>query len=313
MVHNTFHLNEICFHQKLDLIQIKEIKFMDFAQTNLRTSARRQTLKRRYNSEDPSHTFMALKRTKKNIILTFNFDCKAPSTPFFSRPFNIEGPVVFSVPKGLKLELSPLKTVIIPCEEKDFHSTYKTFIDALNLVMGHQTISNVPKEKKPTAKEEKSKNLFYYFESGFSDISFLNKMTKLSKPTIKNAWKKYQKGLEVVKDYRGKAKVLNEDQIEFIKQYFSNNRNFDKNVMNLHSEMIAYFGLNDKSFSFWTLYDYLEGLSFSYKKIIYKNNNANTTKVKDKRLETALKILGGHLQSLDFIYIDETSFNLDGH
>jgi len=136
-------------------------------------------------------------------------------------------------------------------------------------------------------------------------------MTGLSKSTIKHSWKKYQKLQDILIDYRGKAKILNEEQIQFIKEYFSNNRNFDKTVMDLHAEMINKFNLNDKKFSFWTLYDYLENLKISYKKIIYKNNNANTQKIKDKRIETALKILGGHIHSFDFIYIDESSFNLE--
>ncbi len=284
---------------------------MDYAQQHLRTQAHRQTLRRRHNSDDPNDVLLALKRTKMNVVLSFNFDCKTPSTQFFSRPFHPERPIAFTVPLGLELELTSHKTPLIPVLEQQFRTTFKSFIDAFDLMLGKKEICKSSKEKKKSAKEEKLSNLFSYFESDISDISFLHEMTKIPKPAIKNAWEKYLKGKDMTKDYRGKQKILNEEQIEFIKAFFSDNRNFNKSVMNLYTELMIQFNLDAKSLSYWTIYDYLENLSFSYKKIIYKNNNANTLKVKETRKEVALKILGGHIQSLDFIYIDETSFNFE--
>lgn len=67
---------------------------------------------------------------------------------------------------------------------------------------------------------------------------------------------------------------------------------------------------NDYQLSFKTLYSYLGKLSITYKKIIYKNVNANSLRVKKERLDASLSIFAAHLQSFDFIYIDEVSFNL---
>ncbi len=79
--------------------------------------------------------------------------------------------------------------------------------------------------------------------------------------------------------------------------------------MDLHKALEETFE-SDYDLSIWTLYAYLEELSITYKKIIYKNLNANCPRVKKERQDVSFSIFAAHLQSFDFIYIDEISFNL---
>ena len=273
-----------------------------------RTKSRK---KKKSSSEEPGETLIACRRLKKNFDMVISFSCKSPATPYFPRPFDLELPVIFSIPKEKELELRPQKRIILPCTLSRFPETYKKFIQTADLLMGHKPKKEKNKVKKTSSKEDKFSNLHTYFEAGISDIKYLSKMTKLSKPTIKHSLKKYQKNQSLLQDYRGKPKALSEEHTNFIVEYFSAKTNFNKTVLDLHEDMIKHFNLEDKPFSFWILYDYLEELKFTYKNILYKNLNANTPKVKEARQKVALQILGAHYQSLDFIYLDETSFNLE--
>ena len=81
--------------------------------------------------------------------------------------------------------------------------------------------------------------------------------------------------------------------------------------MELHSEILHRFDLDENFISFWTLYDYVHSLSLTYKKIVYKVKTANNDSSKAKRIQVASNILDAHVFSFDFIYIDEISFNLE--
>ena len=69
------------------------------------------------------------------------------------------------------------------------------------------------------------------------------------------------------------------NQIEFIKTFFANPEHFDKTVLDLHEALRLTFQTEYRLTSHITLYDYLEEIKISYKKIIYKNNLANTPRV----------------------------------
>ncbi len=151
-----------------------------------------------------------------------------------------------------------------------------------------------------------------YFLSGIKDFKYLSDITKLSQQNIRNMWVKFTSHKSIFEDYRNKEKKkLNQTQCQFILDYFASSDNFDKTILDLHSELISQFSLDKSYISFWTLYDYVHSLSMSYKKIVYKVHLANSPQNKLKRKQVARDICGAHWASFDFIYIDEISFNIE--
>ncbi len=162
-----------------------------------------------------------------------------------------------------------------------------------------------------TVKEAKILNLLSYFKAGVNDISYLAGMTGLSKAMVKSAWKKFESDGYVPTETRGRKKLLSSQHFDFIKTFYGNKMNFNKTITDLHVALVKEFKLEPTFISAWSLYKYMKDISFSYKKIIYKNKNANSSQVKEKRKTVALQIIGAHNDSFDFVYIDEVSFNLD--
>ena len=96
-----------------------------------------------------------------------------------------------------------------------------------------------------------------------------------------------------------------------MKKYFETPEHYGNTMFDLHEALIKEFNLEEKYISVWSLYNYMKSINFTHKKIIYKVQNANTPKVKEKRHDVALEILSAYLKSFEFLYIDEISFNLE--
>lgn len=260
-------------------------------------------------SDDPNETLFAHKRVLINLDLTLKFAGKSMSTPYFSRPFQVNNIIQFSIPSEQEMDLKNSKSILVPCSRPQFEVEYKKLLEPIEMMMEQKPLQKKG-EKKTGLEEKKLQNLFCYFEQSIFDINFLAETVKLPKSKVKRSLEKYQEEKSIFKDLRGKKALLNDVQCNFIKEYFANPKNFDKTVLDLHRAISKELEKDEVKISYWTLYDYMHKLSFSHTKIIYKTSNANTPKVKDKRVDVALKILGAHYRSFDFIYIDETSFNL---
>ena len=96
-----------------------------------------------------------------------------------------------------------------------------------------------------------------------------------------------------------------------MKKYFETSEHYGNTMFDLNEALIKEFNLEEKYISVWSLYNYMKSINFTHKKIIYKVQNANIPKVKEKRHDVALEILTAYLKSFEFLYIDEISFNLE--
>lgn len=229
---------------------------MEIGKGKLATKKPFHAEKRKYRSasEDPEDTFLALKRVKKTINLVLEFSCKSPSTQFFPRPFNRPDLIKFSIPLANKTNLSPQQACLTPIEVQNFQEANNKLQSVIETIIGPKK-SKKTSQRKLTSEEEKLLNLETYLSLGITDLKYLVKMTKLSLPTIKNSLKKFQRNERLVKDCRGKKKVLNDQHQEFIQNFYKN-QNFDKSVIDLHSALLKKFDLKENFISHWTLYKY---------------------------------------------------------
>ena len=150
-----------------------------------------------------------------------------------------------------------------------------------------------------------------YHKDGNHDFAFISSETGFTRQQVRNYFLKLDKSLSLKVDYRGMKPKLGQDHLHFITNYFNNQNNFGNTVSDLHRDLIIEFGLEKNYISTRSLYNYLEEIGFSNKKIIYKISTANTERIKQQRKKVALEILSHHLSSFEFIYLDEISFNLE--
>ena len=262
-------------------------------------------------SDDPNETFVSFQRVRVKLEEVLEFSGKSLATQTFFRPFNENSSFTFMIPPCLEMALLSSKSFIFPCDLKDFETEYNKLVGIADVIMGHQTEKKNKIEKtKKKAKEEKLKEVLNYFRSEIEDVHYISKVTKFSAQAIRRYLKNFKEGKNILEEARGRNKKLNEDQIEFIKNFFVSPENFDKTVFDLHEALTLTYQSDYHLSSHFILYDYLHDISITYKKIIYRNNLANTPRVKLLRSDVSLLILGAHQQSFDFIYIDECSFNL---
>ena len=252
-----------------------------------------------------------MKRCKKSIIEYLTFEPVSPSTIYFSRPFNPDTSLEFAVQKPTTIGLEKCKSYIPSIKRKNLKEDCRNLIKIAHQIMGKETSPPVKKEKKPSLKDQQKIFLEEEFKAGVTDFNTLASQTKFTRQQIRNMWMKFKSDKSILKDYRNQRNKLNEAHCQFIIEFFENKANFDKTIIELHSELRAHFMFEEGFISFWTLYDYVHKLSLSYKKIVYKVSRANIPSIKLKRAQVARTILSAHLNSFDLIYIDEISFNLE--
>ena len=283
---------------------------MNIEETNqaMLTRLAKKRLYRAY-SEDPNESQIVFKRAKIKNEDLFKCAPKSLSSQFLHRPFDNFPRITFSVPDQIDFSFTPNKSFLFPLKESEFEIEYLKMKTTFEIIQNKK----IPKEKKKaklSLKETKLQNLEVYFQLGDKNLSHLSQNLKLPLSCVKNAYKKFLNGQSVVKDYRGRKEILTKEHCDFIEQYFTNPLNFDKTIMDLYTALLGSF-IFPKPFSFWTLYNYVKKLSFSYKQIIYKIQNANAPKIKLLRKDVALRIMNAHITGFDFVYIDEVSFHID--
>jgi len=265
----------------------------------------------RSSSEDPSDSALGLKRTKKSINNYLTFETSSLSTRFFPRPFIIPKNIEFTVQGKKEFELLTYKKAIPFLKRVDALNGCQKIIEISKIIMQKKDKKKPEKTLKKTLEDQQKEILEEEFRCGNQDFQYLSTITKFSRQQIRNMWIKFNKDKLLIQDYRNQRHKLNNEHCEFIKQFFSKSDNFDKNIMDLHTELVAHFGFDKKFVSFWTLYDYVHKLKLSYKMIKYKISRANIPSTKLKRSQIAKNIMSAHLNSFDFVYIDEISFNLE--
>ena len=193
----------------------------------------------------------------------------------------------------------------------EFPSSYNNFMEIVHLIMGKKDKPKKVKEKKKTAKEDKLDIVQSYFCKKFTNFVYIANEVNMTRQEVCSLYKKFQTKGTIFGDFRPKPKKLNQFHLEFIEQYLKKPENFGNSMFDLHDALIKKFELSNKYISVWSLYNYMKAMDFSHKKIIYKVQNANTPKVKDKRFEVALEILTALRKGFEFLYIDEISFNIE--
>ncbi len=270
----------------------------------------RRRLFRKSPSEEPSNTFLALKRTKLTIESTIEFLPLGLSTPYLQRPFEYQSPT-FSI--GTKTEFSFENSMRIwsPISLDVFQTKYPLFLETCNLILGKLKEIKPKKPQKLSLKDEKLSYLETQFKIGNQDFAALEQETNLPRQKIRYYWQKYNKQKDLLHEYRGNEIKIKFEYSTFIESYFNNPNNFSKTVLDLYTDLLDQFKLEKTDLTYWSLYKHLTKLRITYKTILYKTFNANTNAVKQKRFDLALNLFGAHLEGYDFIYIDETSFNFD--
>ncbi len=211
-------------------------------------------------------------------------------------------------PDCFPLEMN--KTVIPLPNEIDLKQNCSEFLQAAFRILGKEEKEEV-KEEKHISRDKDKVFLEGQFQAGVKDFNYLSQNTKFSRQQVRNMWLKFSSNKSIFEDFRNQRKKLDESHCSFILKFFSQPENFDKTIFQLHYELKSYFNLSEDYISYWTLYKYVHSLSLSYKNITYKVNRANIPSVKLQRLQIAKTIITAHLNSFDFIYIDEISFNLE--
>ncbi len=262
-------------------------------------------------SEEPSLLSIGLKRNKKSIDEFLKYTPISISTNYFSRPFNVQAEISFSLQTPEKIELENNLSIIPVGNETNLKSSCQNLILAAHKIMGKEEKVQVKKEKTKTLECKEKAFIEKEFKGGVKDFQALANLTKFSRQQIKNMWIKFQSGKSILGDERNHREKLNQGHAQFILDFFNKVDNFDKTILELYDEMQTHFKFDEKYISYWTLYDYVHRLSLSYKTITYKINRANFPSIKLKRSQIAEEIIRAHLNSYDFIYIDEISFNIE--
>ena len=254
---------------------------------------------------------ISLKRVKVHIAEYLKYQPTSLSTRYFNRPLDSNANVSFEVQKPTTIGLERCKASLPTSKRKSLKEECKNLIRIARLIMGKEKHSRVKKEKKPSLQDQQKAFLEEKFKAGVIDFNALALQTNFSRQQIRNMWIKFQSNKSIFVDYRNQRNKLNEEHCQFIIEFFEKKENFDKTIVELYSELQAHFMFEVGYLSFWTLYSYVHKLSLSHKKIVYKVNRANIPSIKLKRAQVARTILLAHLDSIDFIYIDEISFNLE--
>jgi len=76
-------------------------------------------------------------------------------------------------------------------------------------------------------------------------------------------WIKFNNNQSILEDGRNQRNKLSSEHCQFILDFFNKPENFDKTILELHSELISNFNLEEGYISFRTLYDYIHRASLS--------------------------------------------------
>ena len=263
-------------------------------------------------SDDPNTHMLAFTRAKTSLEDLIQCSKLSLSTVQFHRPF--EGFIDRSVAvrADQKFELRQTKHFLIPMDIASFPISYKRYIEAILLIMGKNKQPEKKKDKKrKTGYEEKLEIIENYFFKKCQDFVFIAKEVNLTRQNVRKLFLKFQTHGSLFEDHRGNLKKLNQTHIEFMQKYLTSTENFGNSMFDLHEALIKHFDLDEKFISIWFLYNYMKGMKFSHKKIVYKVEKANTNRIKDLRIEASLLILTALQKGFEFYYIDEVSFNLE--
>lgn len=158
---------------------------------------------------------------------------------------------------------------------------------------------------------EKLEVVHGYFNKQIFDYGMISKECGFTREHVRQLHIKFQSIGNIFEDKSRRKPKLSQIHMDFIETYFNTPAHFGNSLFDLHDALTTVFNLAKNFITVRSLYNNMKRIRFTYKKIIYKVNNANTTRIKDMRKNVAIEILTAHLKGFHFLYIDEISFNLE--
>ena len=150
-----------------------------------------------------------------------------------------------------------------------------------------------------------------YVDNGVSNYSWIAEQLNLERQNVRNIVIKYLETGIFEEEKRGKKRKLISGHSIFIKSFYENKSNIGKTLLDLKTELIDTFNLEEDFISIASLYRELTRNNFVYKQVAQVKKETNAFAVKEKRNITAKHLLDCYLKEHHMIYIDESGFNIN--
>jgi len=139
------------------------------------------------------------------------------------------------------------------------------------------------------------------------------KRTRLTIEKVRSIITTYKKEKRVLCKKRGRCILYREEELTYIKEYFTLQGNVGKTLMHLQLDLGLKFDKAPSYYSLTTIHRVLKKFKFSYKKIKVLNVNSNSYENKERRKAVSFYLLECIAMYRKIIFIDETGICFNIH